>query len=125
MDLNIPESETTPGVSFDPQTSTLTLRGESYPENPAIFFDPICEWIESFVGPGAPLNFQLLLFYLNTGSTMGLKEILRVLEKKQSLGAQISVTWNHLPDLEIMRQAGQELLFGTPLPHTIAATEEI
>ncbi len=125
MDLNIPESETTPSVSFDAESSTLTLRGESYPENPTEFFDRIGAWLEASLGETSTLELRLLLYYLNTGSTMGLRELLRILERKQAQGSHIQVEWLHLPGLEIMQTAGQELLQGTPLPHRITATEAI
>lgn len=125
MELNIAESETTPSVSFDAATSTLTLRGEAYPENPAEFFDRIGDWLETSIDAGSTFKLRLLLYYLNTGSTMGLRDILRILERKHAQGCDVEVEWLHLRDLEIMRTAGEELLHGTQLPSQVTATDAI
>lgn len=117
--LDIPASETTPGVVFDPQARELRFEGESYPEDVHEFFAPIMDWIDASISSDSRLTVVLRLWYLNTGSTKALLVILRMLAEKASSGAAIDVIWCHLPDLELMREAGEELLGGCGLPYRI------
>jgi Domain of unknown function (DUF1987). len=117
--LDIPATETTPGVLFDPQSRELRFEGESYPEDVHEFFAPILDWIEASIGPDSKLTVVLRLWYLNTGSTKSLLVMLRMLADKVAAGAEVDVVWCHLPDLELMREAGEELLGGCGLPYRI------
>lgn len=121
--LDIPATETTPGVLFDSQTHELRFEGESYPEDVHEFFAPIMDWIDGSIGPESKLTVVLRLWYLNTGSTKALLVILRMLAEKAASGANVDVVWCHLPDLELMREAGEELLGGCGLPYRIESVD--
>lgn len=123
--LNIPASETTPSVVFDPHARELRIEGESYPEDVHEFFGPIIDWVASSVSSDSALTFVIRLWYLNTGSTKSLLLILRLLAEKAAAGARIDVVWCHLRDLELMREAGEELLNGCGIPYRIEIAETV
>ncbi|MGC1481058.1 MAG: DUF1987 domain-containing protein [Chthoniobacterales bacterium] len=119
----IPESETSPRVTVtgDANESTLSFEGESYPENVIEFYAPIIAWLEKNVHQIATLHVRFRLYYLNTGSSKAILDLIRRLEVKGAAGARIDIEWHHLPDLEIMRRAGEDLLADTSLPHRVVA----
>ncbi len=124
-DFPIPETETTPRVTWDSATSTLRLVGESYPENVLELFTPLTEWLDAEITPDSTFRLQLELFYLNTSSMKALVDIIRVLEVKQTQGATIEVEWRYLQDFDLMRQTGEELLAGSKLPRLITPVSAI
>ncbi len=116
MDFPIPETETTPRVTWDAATATLRLAGESYPENVLELFAPLAEWLDTQLGPTSTLHLQLELFYLNTSSMKALVDIIRLLEVKHAQGTTVEVEWRYLRDVDLMRQTGEDLLAGSHLP---------
>ena len=46
--LNKKGSDLTPDVQFDPQSSTLSIKGKSLPMNEADFFGELMHWLESY-----------------------------------------------------------------------------
>lgn len=123
MEWLIPASESTPQVHYAPETGTLSLEGESYPEDVAEFFGQVKRWIDGNFQPGGDYRVILKLWYLNTGSTKSLLDILRLLAAKVDAGARVTVEWHYIADLELMREAGEELLEGCRVPWKIVPVE--
>jgi hypothetical protein len=93
-DLNIPATQSSPAVTGVWATGTLSMRGDSYPENSFQFFVPIIEWLENYLANSkAPLSLQLRLLYLNTSSVKGMMDIFDLLEEAHAEGKEVAVTW--------------------------------
>jgi hypothetical protein len=93
-DLNIAGSQSTPSVLSDGAKGTLTLRGDSYPENSFELFGPVIQWVDEYLTTrGEPLALILELQYLNTSSVKAVMDIFDLLEGAHATGRAVSVTW--------------------------------
>lgn len=107
--LNIPATQSTPGITATWESGNLSMRGDSYPENSFKFFVPIIEWIKSYLADSvAPLHLDLHLLYLNTSSVKGMMDIFDILEEAYIGGKDVSVTWFYEADNERVAELANE-----------------
>lgn len=93
-DFSIPGSQSTPAIQSDWEKGTVSMQGDSYPENSYELFHQVYEWIERFLGEAAhPLNLELRLLYLNTSSIKAMMDIFDLLEAAYQEGRQVAVNW--------------------------------
>ncbi len=120
--MNIEATECTPAVQYDPETRTLTFKGESYPENVRSFYAPIFDWIQDHMKSEPGLNVVLHFSYLNTSSTKAMLDLLQMLEDYHNGDAhEVKVLWRYGHKLEVMREAGEELAEDFQLPIQLEA----
>ena len=78
--LYIEATRKTPHVDFNNVTGELIIDGKSIPENAALLYEDILNWIVEYVKyPKAITNFRLNLEYFNTASAIWLAKIVRIL----------------------------------------------
>ncbi|GAA5236070.1 DUF1987 domain-containing protein [Verticiella sediminum] len=93
-DLNIIGGRSTPSIIASSETRTLTMRGDSYPENALELFGPIIEWVEAQLqASNAPLVLELELMYLNTSSIKAMMDIFDLLEEAHGCDGDVAVNW--------------------------------
>lgn len=120
-DLDIAQTPSTPSVHTDRSRGRVTMAGDSYPENPFEFFQPIIEWIEAFLdNDNRPLSFDLELVYLNTSSIRAMMDIFDRMEEAHQNGRQVSVLWTYDPDNERVGELAEEFKEDCTFPFTIA-----
>lgn len=120
-DLDIAQTPSTPSVHTDRSQGRVTMAGDSYPENPFEFFQPIIEWIEAFLdNDNRPLSFDLELVYLNTSSIRAMMDIFDRMEEAHQNGRQVSVLWTYDPDNERVGELAEEFKEDCTFPFTIA-----
>lgn len=74
----------TPQIDLNQNSGELILSGKSIPENAARIYEPVLNWVRSYVLNAKPItNLRLNLEYFNTASMMWLSRILSVLKKIQ------------------------------------------
>lgn len=96
--LNIPGSQSTPGITADWAAGLLVMRGDSYPENSFEFFGQVIDWIERYLKEGeTPLRLELHLVYMNTSSVKAMMDIFDLLEEFHGKGRQVRVDWYYDP----------------------------
>lgn len=92
--LEIAQTNSTPAIQADWDGGVLKLRGDSYPENSFALFQPVVEWVETYLrDTQRPLRLELELLYLNTSSVRALMDILDQLEDAHQAQRPVSVTW--------------------------------
>lgn len=92
--LEIAQTNSTPAIQADWDGGVLKLRGDSYPENSFALFQPVVEWVETYLrDTQRPLHLELELLYLNTSSVRALMDILDQLEDAHQAQRSVSVTW--------------------------------
>jgi hypothetical protein len=109
--LLIEATKSTPTVDFNAGRKQLTIRGESYPENSFQFYDPILQWLDSFLkqaSPEGPIVMDLQLSYINTSSSKCLMMILEKLEEAKTSGHCVSVNWYYDPENENELECAEE-----------------
>jgi len=97
-------------IDFDVATGVLRMAGSSYPENAAEFFQPIYNWLGTYiseVGKSLCLNFEL--DYLNTSSTKCIMDVLEILEMYQKDDDFVEVNWYYPEDDEDILEIGEEI----------------
>jgi hypothetical protein len=93
--LNIPQTDATPLVSFDPATATLCLVGESYPENSFTFYAPVAAWLKSALREMSVLTLDITITYMNSSSTKCTLDLLDLLEDAHSRGVKTGIVWHY------------------------------
>lgn len=94
----IPQTVSTPLVTFDPETAELRISGESYPENSFEFYEPISKNVAELLSEGDRLNLVIDISYMNSSSTKCVLDLLDLLEEAHGKGAEVSVVWHYDKD---------------------------
>lgn len=115
-------SKSTPQIEFDPETNILSISGESYPEDAALFYSPITEWLDKYLtNENTPVEFRLKMIYLNTSSTKCFMNFFDMLEDAYENGRKVTVNWHYDKENEIALECGEEFKEDLSLPFNIIA----
>ncbi|MFI8614615.1 DUF1987 domain-containing protein [Acidovorax sp. NPDC077693] len=109
--LYIAPTPSSPEVDFKFDTRTLSLRGESYPENAAAFYGDIITRLGEFLSTqhGAALEVNVALAYFNSSSTKMLFNLIEVLSNAAEAGNRVVLHWYHDEEDDTILEFGQEL----------------
>lgn len=119
-DIHTPQTPSTPAVHADWAQGRVTMAGESYPENPFEFFQPLIDWVGQFLGAGdRPLDLELELIYLNTSSIRAMMDIFDHLEEAHQAGRQVRVRWTYEPENERVGELAEEFKEDCSFPFVI------
>jgi hypothetical protein len=114
--LDLPQTRTTPRVLFVPETRTLTLQGESYPENSFQFFEPILSWVDDYLAQGhEAITIAVDMPYMNSSSTKCMLDLLDRFEDAYRRGQPILMHWSYDPEngraLDLAEEFREEVTF--------------
>lgn len=124
-DLNIPATQSTPGITAANSSGILTMRGDSYPENSFKFFAPVIDWVENYLTEStAPLHLHLRLLYLNTSSVKAMMDIFDLLEESHANGRDVAVTWFYDSENERVAELAEEFKEDCTFPFEIQEHNE-
>ena len=88
-------SQVIPKVKFNPG-GIIDISGRSIHEDPKIFFDPLCEWIENYCqNPPEITNVNIELEYFNSGSARYILKILKRLGRLIDEGKNLIINWHY------------------------------
>lgn len=119
--IRFEQTSSTPLVILDKELGNVTMIGDSYPENPFAFFQPIIDWIETYLRDATrPLRFTLELVYLNTSSIRAMMDIFDRLEDAHRQDQTVSVQWFYQPDNERVGELAEEFKEDCTFPFVIA-----
>ena len=109
--LYIPATASEPEVDFRFDTHSLTLKGESFPENAAAFYVPVIAAVESYLAGRSDTTIQVnvTLAYFNSSSTKMLFSLFEALHQAAQAGAMVVLDWYHDVDDETILEFGLEL----------------
>jgi len=107
-----------PAIDFNPSTGTLKILGRSIPENPVKFYQPIENWIVSYITTNPQqITLYIHLDYMNTHSTECLLILMKKLEAYfKSSNKVVKVSWNFDEDDEDMEALGEDLASIAEIP---------
>ena len=109
-------------VDCDIHTGEISLEGISYPQDAADFFEPISEWLDSYIHEIAnPVILNVKVSYLNSSSTKFLFELIDKMEEYFIQGGEACVNWYYLEDDEDIKEAGLEFKEDLKLPFEMLA----
>jgi hypothetical protein len=109
--LFIAASPASPEVDFRFAEHTLSLKGESYPENAAAFYGPVIERLRAYLAEchDASITVNVSLAYFNSSSTKMLFSFFEALNEAAMAGNQVRLNWYHDEDDDTILEFGQEL----------------
>jgi hypothetical protein len=117
--LNIPETDKSPQVLFEPEKYIFEMQGRSRPENVRDFYFPIIykvrkyfekvidkNEIEKFNEGNFKFNFKL--DYFNSSSAKFIADILLLVKNFTDEGLKIKVYWYFIDGDEDMKEVGED-----------------
>jgi len=94
-------TESTPEVSFDPETSLLMIQGRSIPPDPAGFYHPIIKWLNEYIQSSPKkVNVRVRLSYFNKTTSKYLITLFHMLEEIKKNGGIVRIIWLYDSDCE-------------------------
>ena len=109
MSLHIQGTERTPEVQLMTDPLSLTIQGESFPEDVAVLYSPLITAINALsLEPKGPLNVALAMVYINSSSIKALYRIFEGVDAYRKAGNEVSVHWNVPEDDDIMEELGED-----------------
>lgn len=123
--LTMEATKSTPKIDFNPEKDKLLICGESYPENPFDFFDPIFDWIEEYLEKveDEEVKVKMSISYLNTSSTKSIMLILNILEDAYLEDKNIEVNWYYDPRNELSYEIGEDFADYLELPFNLISKD--
>jgi hypothetical protein len=82
-----------PAINFNYETGVCEISGESFMEETFRFYEPVINWIKSYIAENKPIILNFRLTYFNTSSSRFLLEMLYVLKKYELAGGDVVVNW--------------------------------
>lgn len=108
--IYISATRTTPEISLDCEKHILEIRGESFPENTAAFYNPIMDWICAYMdrleSQNVTVNMEIV--YFNSSSSKILMDFFDILAEASENGKSIVVNWIYDPENENALSTGEE-----------------
>ncbi len=109
--LFIAATPSTPEVDFRFDQHTLSLKGESYPENATSFYGGVLERVRQYLAgcKGTEIRINVSLAYFNSSSTKLLFSMFDAFNQAALAGNEVSLNWFHDEDDETLFEFGQEI----------------
>ena len=126
--IYIAPTPSSPEVDFRFDTHTLSLRGESYPENAAAFYGQFIERLKAYLGmlQNSKVEVNIALAYFNSSSTKMLFNLIEALNNAAEAGNRVVLNWYHDEEDDTLFEFGQELRDDFPalrfLSHPVGPT---
>lgn len=108
--LYIEATKYTPEIFFDFQHLTLSIKGESYPENTAEFYTPVFDWLNQFfeLDTKGQITLNIEVVYFNSSTSKVLMDLFDQLEDSFRKGKDIVVNWIYLKEDDNILEYGEE-----------------
>lgn len=109
--LYIAPTPSSPEVDFKFDARSLSLRGESYPENAAAFYGDIIARLKEFLSAQKDISLEvnIALAYFNSSSTKMLFNLIEALSNAAEDGNQVRLNWFHDEEDDTILEFGEEL----------------
>lgn len=120
--LYIEATKSTPEVIFDPEAGTLSITGQSYPENAFQFYEPLMRWVDDYLEQmkqDTVISIELQLPYINTSSTKCFMILLEKLDQAFASGKSVEVRWYCDEENEAEQECAEEFQEDLSLPFKI------
>ncbi len=98
-----------PTVSFDKEQGIFEISGNSHPENPGLFYQPIIDEISEYIlNPQNTTTVNIKLSYFNTASSRQIMIMLLEFKKIQIKNKELIVNWFYSAKDEDMLEFGED-----------------
>lgn len=111
-ELFIAATASSPEINFRFDERALSIKGEAYPENAALFWGEIINALRDFLcndKSSDTITVDVALAYFNSSSTKMLFTLFDALNEKAAAGTPVVLNWFHDEDDDTIYEFGQEL----------------
>ncbi|NOU92720.1 DUF1987 domain-containing protein [Paenibacillus sp. LMG 31456] len=124
--LQIQGTKSTPEVIFDGTLHTLSVKGQSYPENSFKFYEPIFLWIDEYLQKltTEEVHIHFTLPYINTSSSKCIMMLLEKFDQAHLDGKSLDLNWYYSADNESELECAEEFKEDMSLPFHILPLEK-
>jgi hypothetical protein len=123
--LHIQSTKSTPEIIFDSKDHSLSIKGQSYPENSFKFYEPIFQWLDEYLQmlthEKVQVNFNLP--YINTSSSKCIMMLLEKLDQAHLDGKSLELNWYYSADNDSELECAEEFKEDMSLPFHILPLE--
>jgi hypothetical protein len=106
---SVVETEKTPSINFDLNKGELIISGNSIPENPIEFYEPLIKIIDNYILEPKPLtNITFRMNYINTSSSRLILDIIKKFEAINKNSNNVIISWIYEYDDQDMEDAGHD-----------------
>ena len=125
--LEYEQTDDTPLIRLSEDEKVFMIKGESFPENTFVFYEPVIEWIKECFAKKTDAEFDLDLVYINSSSLRVFFDIFEMLENSVTdHGSSITIVWKYHKDNDIALEIGEDFVSEyTKLDFTFKATEDV
>jgi hypothetical protein len=107
--LIIDSTNLTPEIKFDAAKGIFEMKGRSIPENSLEFYQPVYEWLDSYLdSPNDKTILKVQFDYFNTSSSKCILDILKRIDKLEDMDKDILIKWYYDENDEDMMEAGED-----------------
>lgn len=108
--FHVASTKSSPEIDFDPVTHTLSIKGESYPENCARFYNPMFQWLREYldVCKDTPVRLVMEIVYFNSSSSKAFMDLFDMLDAAAEGGRAVTVLWGYHAENETAFECGEE-----------------
>lgn len=110
--IYIEASASSPEIDLRFDQRQLSIKGEAYPENAALFWGEIISAVRRFLEQDdarTPITVNVELAYFNSSSTKMLFSLFGSLDEKAAMGTPVILNWYHDEEDDTIYEFGQEL----------------
>lgn len=108
--IDLPSTDKTPSVLFDPARGVLEIRGCSIHENADRFYRPLLDQVEQYAQrPAKHTVVRIALSYFNSSSAKYVLDLLKLLDEAHAGGTgKVALEWYYDADDLDMQEAGHD-----------------
>ena len=116
--INIPATNTSPKVIFDPLNNIFEISGDSRPENVQKFYEPLLTWLSSFTGEALeqmgregkypPMQIKINLEYFNSSSAKYIMLLFQKFKILHKAHLDLKILWYYKEFDHDQKAAGAE-----------------
>jgi hypothetical protein len=121
--LDIAVTSCSPLIRFEPESATLFIAGESFPENSFEFYEPVMNWLQEALEALPGLRLDINVNYMNSSSTKCMLDLLDLLEEATQKGKSVSARWTYDKDNSRSRELAEEFMEEITFPFSIEPLE--
>ncbi|MBF0182062.1 MAG: DUF1987 domain-containing protein [Magnetococcales bacterium] len=109
--LLIEPTRSSPRIRFDGQAHLLEVTGESYPEDAAMFYRPVFEWLTRYLeglAAGVEVRVKLDVNYFNSSTSKIFMDLFELLDDHVRAGKTIVAEWISHEENDMGIEFGEE-----------------
>lgn len=108
--LVINPTKSTPEILFNAKENILEIKGISYPENTSEFYEPVFNWLNTYLGNlgNQKVTINIEIVYFNSSSSKVLMDFFDILDETAEKGKKITVNWIYDKENTSIKEYGEE-----------------